>query len=117
MIVTVSGRSRSGKSVLAHALVRSLLDSGISALRVRLDDWIVPATERTPGMSAETRNRVASLPGVLDALCSAVAVRAPGYDALSRCSVGPVLYEPEGHDVLVLEGCFANHSTIRNRLD
>src|SRR5262249_4191211 len=46
LIVAVCGRSRSGKSVIAHALARTLLEDGIGCLHVRLDDWIMPAAER-----------------------------------------------------------------------
>ncbi len=59
VIVGICGRSRSGKSVIAHALVRSLRETGEDCLHVRLDDWIMPAAERRRDDTAEVRNRVA----------------------------------------------------------
>src|SRR5262249_36154797 len=56
-LVGVCGRSRAGKSALAHAIVRALVDEGIPCLHVRLDDWIIPAAERRPQAGAEERSR------------------------------------------------------------
>ncbi len=41
VLVGVSGRSRAGKTVVAHAVIRSLVEEGVAGLHVRLDDWIL----------------------------------------------------------------------------
>ena len=116
-IVGISGRSQAGKSTIAHALARSLIEDGISCLRVRLDNWIRPAEERTPHADAEARNRVAELPAILVALRTGTPVSAPGYDPVTR-SAGPrVTYHPAGRRVIILEGCFATHRSIRDMID
>ena len=46
VLVGVSGRSRAGKSAIAHAVIRSLTEDGILGLHARLDDWIMSAPER-----------------------------------------------------------------------
>jgi mannose-1-phosphate guanylyltransferase / phosphomannomutase len=117
VFVGVCGRSRSGKTVAAHAIVRALSEDGIACLRVRLDDWIVPEAERDANSSPLSRNRVETMPGMLEALRAGSIVRAPGYDAATRGPGRPVIYDPAGHSVVVLEGCFASHQSIRPMLD
>jgi histidinol-phosphate phosphatase family protein len=117
LLVAVCGRSRSGKSVVAHALARGLQEDGTSCLHVRLDDWIMPAAERRPGDAAEIRNRVDRLPAILAALRQGEAVAAPGYDAANRVAGPPVTYDPAGKSVIVLDGVFAAHASIRSSLD
>ena len=117
VFVAICGRSRAGKSVLAHALVRSLREAGEDCLHVRLDDWIMPAAERRPGDTTEMRNRVAELEPTLTALRRGEAVTAPGYDALKRVEGKPVTYDPAGRAIIVVEGVFAAHETVRHLLD
>jgi uridine kinase len=117
LLVAICGRSRSGKSVIAHALVRALQEDGTSCLHVRLDDWIMPAAERAPDDTAELRNRVDRLPALVAALRKGEAVTAPGYDAARRVAGPPVTYDPTGKGVIVLDGVFAAHASIRPALD
>lgn len=116
-LVGVSGRSRSGKSVIAHAVVRSMTEDGTACLHVRLDDWITPASKRGLRASAETRARVDLLPGVVAALRAGSSVCAPGYDPATREGAEAVTYDPTGRSVIVLEGCFATHRSLRALLD
>ena len=117
VLVGISGRSRSGKSAIAHAVVRALSEDGIASLQVRLDDWITPAAQRDPRATAETRARVDLLPEVVAALRAGTSVRAPGYDAATRGSGAAVTYDPAGRSVIVLEGSFAAHRSLRAMLD
>jgi histidinol-phosphate phosphatase family protein len=117
VLLGVSGRSRAGKSVLAHAVVRSLIEDGVASLLVRLDDWIMPVGGREPRASAEARNRVEALPDLIEALRRGTSISAPGYDAASRGAGEAVSYDPAGQAVIVLEGGFATHRDIRTLLD
>ena len=117
LVIAICGRSRSGKSAIAHALVRSLRESGRDCLHVRLDDWIMPAAERGPNDSAEIRNRVDLLPKILSALRQGQAVTAPGYDAANRLQGTPVTYDAGGRAIIVVEGVFAAHQSIRPMID
>jgi mannose-1-phosphate guanylyltransferase / phosphomannomutase len=117
VFVGICGRSRAGKSIIAHALVRALREAGEDCLHVRLDDWIMPAAERRPGDSAELRNRVAELEPILAALRRGEAVTAPGYDALRRVRGRPMTYDPAGRTIIVIEGVFAAHPSARHLLD
>jgi mannose-1-phosphate guanylyltransferase / phosphomannomutase len=117
VLVGVSGRSRAGKSAVVHAVIRSLTEDGVAGLHVRLDDWIVPTSEREPRLSAEARNRVDALPGVVSALRAGVNVRAPGYNAATRGAGETVTYDAAGRPVVVLDGTFAAHASLRTMLD
>jgi histidinol-phosphate phosphatase family protein len=117
VLVGVSGRSRAGKTVVAHAVIRSLVEEGVAGLHVRLDDWIMAAPERDPHASAEARNRVALLPGVASALRAGTSVSAPGYDAATRGAGEAVTYDATGRSVILLEGSFAAHASLRTMLD
>ena len=117
LVVGFAGRSRSGKSAAAHALVRVLADRGIEALHVRLDDWIVPADQRGQNDPAEARARVEALTGVVAALRQGRAVTAPGYDPATRSKAVSVGYDPSGRSVIVLDGSFACHPTLRAMVD
>jgi histidinol-phosphate phosphatase family protein len=117
VLVGVSGRSRAGKTAIAHAVIRCLIEDGVAGLHVRLDDWIVSASEREPRASAETRNRVDALPSVVSALRAGTSMRAPGYDAATRAAGDAVTYDASGRSVVLLDGSFALHRTIRAMLD
>jgi histidinol-phosphate phosphatase family protein len=117
VLIAVCGRSRAGKSVLAHAIIRALAEQDIPCLRVRLDDWILPAADRQPGCSAEVRNRVDAMEGLVQALRQGMPIRAPGYDAATRGNSEPMTYDPAGQSGIVLEGCFSAHRSIRALLD
>jgi uridine kinase len=73
--------------------------------------------ERATKASAQARNRVTILPGLVRALQAGAIVRAPGYDALTRGAGNVVAYDPSGQRVIVLDGCFAGHESIRALLD
>jgi mannose-1-phosphate guanylyltransferase / phosphomannomutase len=50
-------------------------------------------------------------------LVAGKAVCAPGYDPASRGRGQPVTYYPTGRVVIILEGSFAAHRSIRSMLD
>ena len=72
---------------------------------------------RGPNCSAEARNRVEAFPDLIKALRAGAAVRAPGYDAATRSAGTAVTYDPAGRSVIVLDGIFAGHRSIRSMLD
>ena len=57
------------------------------------------------------------MPSVVQALRLGTSVRAPGYDAATRGAGQAVTYDPTGQSVIVLEGSFAGHRSIRSMLD
>jgi uridine kinase len=117
VLVGVSGRSQAGKTAIAHAAIRSLIEDGVAGLHVRLDDWTMPAPEREPRASAETRNHIDALPGMVSALRAGTSIRAPGHDAATRGRGEAVAYDASGRSVILLDGSFAVHASLRAMLD
>jgi mannose-1-phosphate guanylyltransferase / phosphomannomutase len=117
VLIAVCGRSRSGKSVTAHAIVRAFSETGLACLHIHLDNWIVPADQRCRSFTAEDRNRVDILPDLVRALRRGECIHATGYDAATRGARGETIYDPRGKSVIVLDGIFAGHQTIRKMLD
>jgi mannose-1-phosphate guanylyltransferase / phosphomannomutase len=65
----------------------------------------------------ETRNRVDVMPDLVRTLRAGGSVRAPGYNTATRGAGESVTYAPAGQSVIVLDGSFAGHSSIRSLLD
>eukprot|EP01022_Parablepharisma_sp_SALTPOND_P030227 TRINITY_DN7573_c0_g1_i1.p2 TRINITY_DN7573_c0_g1~~TRINITY_DN7573_c0_g1_i1.p2 ORF type:complete len:587 (+),score=238.90 TRINITY_DN7573_c0_g1_i1:1595-3355(+) len=116
LLVGVAGPSRAGKSCLAHALVMALGSLGLPALRVQLDDWIVPGPQREAGMDSPARCRVELYPHLIAELKAGQAAEAPGYDPRTLEAAPPTRYDPAGKEVLVLEGLYACHESIIGQL-
>ncbi len=57
------------------------------------------------------------LPGVVSALRAGTSVSAPGYDAATRGAGEAVTYDAAGRSVILLEGSFAAHASLRTMLD
>lgn len=55
IIVSISGKSRSGKSTLARKLHDLLQDQSINSQLIHLEDWIIPVSERTDDMNVYDR--------------------------------------------------------------
>jgi mannose-1-phosphate guanylyltransferase / phosphomannomutase len=117
LLVGVCGRSRTGKTTAAHAMARVLTEQQVSCLHVRLDNWIVPAGDRKPHSSAETRNRVDAMPNLVRALRAGKCVHAPGYDEATRAASHAFTYGAADKSVIILDGVFAGHPSIREMLD
>jgi mannose-1-phosphate guanylyltransferase / phosphomannomutase len=117
LLIGVCGRSRVGKSSTAHAVVRIFAEQGLACLHVRLDNWIEPANVRELNSPAETRNRVELMPELIRALRTGKTIHAPGYDAATRAISDAVAYGPNGQTLIVLDGVFAGHHSVRDTLD
>jgi hypothetical protein len=77
----------------------------------------MPAAERCPGDTAEIHNRVDRLSAIVAALRQGDAISALGYDPANRVAGPPVTYDPAGKNVVVLDGIFAAHASVRPSLD
>ncbi|MBX5168405.1 HAD-IIIA family hydrolase [Rhizobium sp. NZLR1b] len=118
LLVGICGRSRSGKSTLAHAVERLLSEAGRRVARLELDRWILPLEHRRPDMNAEERNRVELYPEIISMLRQSGRVEAPGYEAASRSQrKHTTIYDAREADVILLDGIFAGHASIRDDVD
>ncbi|WHO76816.1 HAD-IIIA family hydrolase [Rhizobium sp. BT03] len=118
LLVSMCGRSRSGKSTLAHAVERLLSEAGRRVARLELDRWILPLEHRHPDMGAEERSRVELYPEIVSMLRQSGRIEAPGYEAASRSQrIGTTIYDLRDAEVILLDGIFAGHASIREDVD
>ncbi len=55
IVVSISGKSRSGKTTLAKKLHDLLQEQDINSQLIHLEDWIIPVEKRTEGMNVYDR--------------------------------------------------------------
>lgn len=116
-IVAVAGRAGAGKSILAHAVARTLGEDGIRCLHVRLDNLAVPVAEPAAQADVAMRNGVDALPAIVAALREGRPVTIRGNDPLTCGAGGPMVYDPADCAVILVEGRFAAHPLVRRMLD
>jgi histidinol-phosphate phosphatase family protein len=108
LVVPIAGNSRAGKSTFAELLRRELLGRGVSALKVNLDDWLIPRPERTVSMGVLDRFRVGQVERDLITLLSGQSVSHRPYDSLTGTARGDAIeYRSDGVDVVILDGVVA----------
>ena len=104
-IIAIGGLARSGKSTLCWLLKRALRARGINTLHVRLDDWILPAGERSPSTSVQERYNWDRLTTDVESLVQSGQCKAPGYDNRRRTRPNnPVSYVRDEAPVVLLDG-------------
>jgi hypothetical protein len=117
ILVSISGRSRVGKSTLAHALARTFSAAGWATLIVPLDQWLKPIAQRDLPDTPEGRHQVHLYRDILVRLKSRAAVNSPGYDAVTRSTGTSVRFDAADKELIIIDGVFAAHTTIRDLID
>ena len=108
LVISIAGNSRAGKSTFAELLRRELQQRGISALKVNLDDWLLPRSERTATMDVLDRFQVTQLERDVPALLSGHPVSRFPYDALSGATRSEAIeYRTDGMEAVILDGVVA----------
>jgi len=108
LAIAIAGNSRAGKSTFAELLRRELQHHGVAALKVSLDDWLVPRAERTAAMGVMDRFQVAEIERDVAALISRRPVSHQPYDALTGAPRGDaIVYLAEDVEVIILDGVVA----------
>ncbi|MEX1365240.1 MAG: HAD-IIIA family hydrolase [Nannocystaceae bacterium] len=107
-LVLIGGTSHSGKSLTAFRLRRALAGRGVQALTVKMDDWLVPASQRKADSTVTERYPLADIDAAVRALAEGERVTAPGYDPQTRETTAvPVEYDGAGAAVIIVEGVLA----------
>ena len=117
VMIAICGKSRSGKSVVAHAVERLLSEQGQNCLRVPLDGWIMPSAQRGQPSAVLERVQIRALHSVLVDLRERNAVKTSGYDPVTRAPAESVIYDPAKADIIILDGILAAHASLRPLLD
>lgn len=84
IFVFIGGHSRSGKSTLALNLQSCLVDNGISAQIIALDDWIISIKERTNTMNIYEIYNYKSIIKDLEKLIDKGNIEIEAYEQYSR---------------------------------
>jgi len=116
-MIGICGLSCSGKSTFAHALVREFRKWGIETLHIRLDDWIVPKSQRKPGSTAEDRNQTHLYSLLFEKLLAGEVIQTIGYNPATREFFEPITYKYSGEQAVILDGLFACHETIKKKIN
>jgi len=103
-IVSVAGRARSGKTNFCRYLIKKLEEKSIPALHVELDQWLVAENNRTGCKTVFDRYRADTLRKDIASLSRGNTVTAPGYKAETSGPGNPIIYNPSGFDVIIIDG-------------
>ena len=117
LLIGVCGISRAGKSTYAHSLLKRLKFCKVQALHIRLDDWIVPLSQRRTYSKVEERLQTFLYPKIIEQLLSGNEVVTPGYDSVKRELADPFCYKLQVEKVIILDGLLTCIDLIRNKLD
>ncbi len=106
-VISVAGNTRSGKSTLATYLQHTLEANGHKVLKVELDDWILPKSERETEVDVFHNFQLPKLERDVEAILHGNEVAASGYARHPLRTAQQVDYKLEDHDVIILEGIVA----------
>lgn len=107
VVITIGGNTRSGKSTLATYLQKQLKADGMDCLRITLDHWILPKSERIGKEEVFHNFQIDKLENDLKAILSGEAVELKGYTAHPTHDTEDVIYQLAGQKVILVEGVVA----------
>lgn len=106
-VVAIGGRARSGKSSLCKSIAQWFEGQGKKVLHVELDKWILPETKRVNAKNVFDRYQIPFLTKDLQSLIKGKKVTAPGYTIDPMAVHEPVVYDPSGFEIIILDGVVA----------
>jgi D,D-heptose 1,7-bisphosphate phosphatase len=111
-VILIGGNTRSGKSTLASYLRISFERLGYKILQVALDNWLLPEEQRTPRMNVYDRFQVKTMEQELNAILDGQKITVTSYAHHSERKTLPVVYDPSGIDIIIIEGVVALSSPL-----
>jgi len=106
-IISIGGKARSGKSVLSSYLVYRLKQKGKKVLHVELDKWLLAENERGNAKNVFDRYQLPLLTSDLKKIIKGEMVVAPGYSINTEAAKESVTFNPDGNDIIILDGVVA----------
>ncbi len=104
-VIAIGGNARSGKSTAAAYLAKQFAGRGQKVLRVALDNWLVPESERKRGGNVFERFRMKEMEEDLTMFFNGVRIELKRYNPLLRGhDSGAAVYSIKTEDVIILEG-------------
>lgn len=106
-VIAIAGNSRSGKSTLSTWLSREWESQGLNVLRIELDDWILPKSERPVEKGVWENFQLHQLVPQLKAILAGQQVVAGGYARHPERKRKSVVYAYANQEVVLIEGIVA----------
>ncbi|AIO19650.1 Uridine kinase [Candidatus Izimaplasma bacterium HR1] len=104
-IVSISGKSRSGKSTLAKKLHDILQEKEMNTQIIHLEDWIIPVSERTEEMNVYDRFNYQKLINDFNNLLNEEEVHFHAYESKTRgIEKGTHSYKLIDEGVIIIDG-------------
>ena len=107
LVISIGGNTRSGKSTLATYLQKTLEASGINTLKVSLDHWILPKSERQVKEEVFHNFQITKLENDLGTIIQGKTVHILGYTPNPNHERESVTYQHKGERVILVEGVVA----------
>lgn len=122
-MVAIDGVDGAGKTTFAGALADELIDSGLTVIRVSLDDFLNPADIRhaqgitsPEGFVADTYDYERFIDDVLEPLSGEGCgrYRPKSYDYATETPLNPPWQVAPDHAVVIVDGMFLHRNRLRN---
>ncbi|WP_417608508.1 HAD-IIIA family hydrolase [Owenweeksia hongkongensis] len=107
LVINIGGNTRSGKSTLATYLQKQLKADGIDCLRITLDHWILPKSERIGKEEVFHNFQIDKLESDVQSIINGKTIELKGYTPHPDYDVEDVTYKLEGQKVILIEGVVA----------
>jgi histidinol-phosphate phosphatase family protein len=111
-IILIGGNARSGKSTLASDIGHELKKRNQTALKIELDNWIVPENKRIDCADVYDRFRLRDIETDIQMILSGIQVNMDTYANHPDRKPQSVRYKYTGQDFVLIEGVVALSSEI-----
>lgn len=107
VIITIGGNTRSGKSTLVTYLQKQLQAEGVHCMRITLDHWILPKSERIGKEEVFHNFQIDKLERDVQSILNGESVELKGYTPHPNHDLEDVFYQHQGQKVILIEGVVA----------
>jgi len=117
-VINIGGNSRSGKSTLATYLRKKFESIGKKVLHVKLDNWLLPASERSMSVDVYDRFNLEEIISDITKLLDGEKITTKGYSIHRDTEVLPVSYQHSYENIIIIEGIVAlSDERLREKAD
>ncbi|TNE29431.1 MAG: HAD-IIIA family hydrolase [Bacteroidetes bacterium] len=104
LVIGVGGQSRSGKTSFVSDMMYRLAQSGIQSIRLPLDQWIRPKSDRTPEENVYHNFRVDKMKEDIKVFLSGASIQIPGYADHPQRMAFSIHAKWSGEPIVFVEG-------------
>jgi uridine kinase len=111
-VILIGGNTRTGKSTLATYLHIGFQKAELRALQVGLDNWLLPADQRSEDMGVYDRFQLPVVTGDLQKLIEGRTLRVTSYVNHPERKSAILEYNPDKMDIIIIDGVVALSSPV-----